>query len=380
MATNIHISSNTHRGAPVFILGFPYHSEIINTLKATEFAKWSATKNSWYFKRNRKHLHQLIEQWDQKYKVQLSPLVQEYMAVYHPGHLRVLTNFKEFLQSKRYSDSTIKTYHSFIRQLAIFIKESPLLEVTDPQIRDFINYQVNQDKMSISTQRQLVSALKQFAAFNGEEVQFVKVLERPKRDKLKPVVISQEELFELLRVTRNLKHRFLLTVIYSCGLRIGELLQMKVSDIDLHRMQVHIKMGKGRKDRYVPLARHITPLLKNYLNTYKPKLFLVEGQSGNTYSASSVRAMLKRNSKLAKIKKPITPHTLRHSYATHLLESGVNLRIIQDLLGHSKPETTMIYTHVARKEIDKVVNPLDAYMNSIQQTDKDDTNMRLSGI
>jgi len=184
----------------------------------------------------------------------------------------------------------------------------------------------------------------------------------------------------LIRVTRNLKHRAILTLLYSAGLRIGELLRLRLSDIDFQRKQVHIRNAKGRKDRYVFLADTFMPLLSNYLATYSPEHLFVEGFKGEPYSASSVRSFLKQSCKLAGITKRVTPHTLRHSFATHLLENGVDIRYIQELLGHSKPETTMIYTHVSKRQLMKIQSPLDTLSHKLNSpSDKDDDIPYLSG-
>ncbi len=151
-------------------------------------------------------------------------------------------------------------------------------------------------------------------------------------------------------------------------------MSLKLADIHLQRRQLQIRNAKGRKDRYVVLAESVLPLLNNYLISYSPQFYLIEGQTGNCYSASSIRKFLKRSCELAKIYRPITPHTLRHSYATHLLEQGVGLRHIQELLGHSKPETTMIYTHLARKDLLNVSSPLDTALKSLGQNGNEEQN------
>ncbi len=181
-----------------------------------------------------------------------------------------------------------------------------------------------------------------------------------------PEVLSIEEILSLIQVTHNLKHRTIIAMLYSCGLRIGELLNLRLADIHLRRRQLQIRNAKGRKDRYVVLADSVLPLLNNYLMSYSPHEYLIEGKVGKPYSASSVRKFLKRSCRLANIHRPITPHTLRHSYATHLLEQGIGLRHIQELLGHSKPETTMIYTHLARKDLLNVASPLDTALKQFR--------------
>ncbi len=193
-----------------------------------------------------------------------------------------------------------------------------------------------------------------------------------------PLVLSKEEVIDLIRHTQNLKHRALITMIYSAGLRISELLNLKISDIDVDRRQLIVRQGKGRKDRMIVLADSFLPLFNNYYLTYQPKEFFIEGEAGKKYSAESVRAIIRRGCKRAGIKKRVTPHTLRHSYATHLLESGVDLRYIQELLGHSRPETTMIYTHVSRKDLLQIRSPLDINVQQLLETDKHNKNILLS--
>lgn len=159
-----------------------------------------------------------------------------------------------------------------------------------------------------------------------------------------------------------------MALIYSAGLRISELINLELRQIDVDRRQIIIKNAKGRKDRNVILAKSFIPVLNNYLNTYRPKVYFTEGKIGGKYSPESIRAFLKRSCQAAKISKNVTPHTLRHSYATHLLENGIDLRYIQELLGHAKPETTMIYTHVAKKDLLQIESPLDIAFKTIVET------------
>ena len=193
-------------------------------------------------------------------------------------------------------------------------------------------------------------------------------LERPRRSKRLPLVLSKEEVISLIQVTRNLKHRTCIALIYSCGLRISELINLELRDIDIERRQLLICQGKGRKDRYIILAESFLPLMRNYLTTFQPERYFIEGRPGKTYSATSIRKFLKASCQRARIYKRVTPHTLRHSYATHLLESGVDLRYIQELLGHAKPENTMIYTHVAKKDLLSIGSPLDLIVNEYLET------------
>ncbi|NNE32419.1 MAG: tyrosine-type recombinase/integrase, partial [Winogradskyella sp.] len=231
----------------------------------------------------------------------------------------------------------------------------------------------------ISTHRQLISALKHFGDRFTESGIEPTTIKRPRKSRHLPTVLSKEEVIDLLRATYNLKHRTILAMMYSCGLRIGEVLQLRLADIDLDRRQLVVVQSKNRKDRYVILAESTVPLLINYVSSYKPQHFLFQGEKGGMYSATSIRCFLRRSCRRAGITKRVTPHTLRHSYATHLIENGVNLRLVQELLGHSKPETTMIYTHVAKKDILAVQSPLDTALLELRSTDKNLLNQSLSG-
>lgn len=278
----------------------------------------------------------------------------------------VLNGFYKYLKGKRYSKSTIDSYLYLIADFIEFHLNTPFSELNDRDVELFIEHKVMQTKFSISTQRQFMSTLKLFVLyFSDTQIENSELPRRIKGRKL-PEILSIEEILKLIQVTHNLKHRTIIAMLYSCGLRIGELLTLRLADIHLSRKQLQIRQAKGRKDRYVVLADSVLPLLHNYITSFRPQTYLIEGKVGESYSASSVRKFLKRSCISAKIYRPITPHTLRHSYATHLLEQGISLRHIQDLLGHSKPETTMIYTHLARKDLLNVPSPLDTAIKTIQ--------------
>lgn len=225
----------------------------------------------------------------------------------------------------------------------------------------------------------MVSALKHFAFFYPECKIDPEQLTRPRKSRKLPSVLSQEEILDLLRVTKNLKHRTILALIYSAGLRIGEAIDLELNCFDIDRRQLLIKNGKGRKDRIVILADSFLPLLNNYILSYQPNVFFIENPKGGKYNPNSIRSFLKRSCKLARITKPVSPHTLRHSYATHLLENGADIRYIQVLLGHSKPETTMLYTHVAQRDLQAIRSPLDTALIAMSSRDNKDKNMLLSG-
>jgi site-specific recombinase XerD len=282
----------------------------------------------------------------------------------------ILSSYVSYLRGKCYSESTVKTYFTFVADFFDYLKDTPLDTLTNRDVEKFIETVFIPRKYSISTHRQFFSAIKLFKAFypecNIEELN----LKRPKRSQILPTVLSKEEVIDLLRYTKNLKHRAVLAMIYSAGLRISELLNLELKHIDVDRRQLIVKNSKGRKDRNIILAQSFIPLMQNYLISYNPENYFVEGKPFQKYSAESIRAFLHRSSKIAGIKKRVTPHTLRHSYATHLIEMGVGLRYVQELLGHSKPETTMIYTHVAKKDLLSIKSPLDQALEDVQAGDK----------
>jgi site-specific recombinase XerD len=184
-------------------------------------------------------------------------------------------------------------------------------------------------------------------------------LPRPRRPEKLPNIIAIEDVRKLFEVTTNIKHRLILMAAYSAGLRLNEVLSLKLPDIDSKRMMIHVKSGKGKKDRYVMLSEMFLAVARKYYEQFKPKEFLFEGQYGGRYSERSVQEIIKNAVIKAGIKKHVTFHTLRHCFATHLLESGTDIRRVQELLGHSSIKTTELYTHVTRNEIIRVKSPLD---------------------
>lgn len=287
-------------------------------------------------------------------------------------------DYQAYLNGLRLSKNTVEVYSNFIVEFLIFLGDKSLNQINNDVVQRFVERLVSNKDYSISTHRQLISAIKHFAErFTLSEIE-VTTLKRPSQQKRLPVVLSQAEVISILRCTANLKHRMALALLYSAGLRISELIGLEVADVDLERRQILIQRGKGRKDRYTILAESLVPMLRNYMLTYGPRKYLIEGAGGGKYAAGSVRAFLKRSCRRAGILKRVTPHTLRHSYATHLIESGVGLRHVQELLGHSKPETTMIYTHIAKKDLLQIRSPLDEAVLQFLEPQNNPSNNSLS--
>ena len=271
-----------------------------------------------------------------------------------------LEKFKYWLQSKRYSNNTIKTYTEALKSFLTFFNNKSVFEITNEDVILYNNNYILENKLSSSYQNQIVNAIKLYFNTIQNQVIAIEKIHRPKREKILPNVLSKEEVKLILTTHTNAKHKTMLAMIYSCGLRRSELLHLKPTDIDSKRNIVIIRQSKGKKDRITPLSPKILELLRAYYILYKPKKWLFEGQeAGTQYSEQSLQSVLKQALQKSKIMKPVTLHWLRHSYATHLLESGTDLRYIQELLGHSSSKTTEIYTHVSTKNLQQIKSPFD---------------------
>ncbi len=283
-------------------------------------------------------------------------LIKQNISQEYESAISLLESKVEML---RYSDSTKRTYSLMFRQFLRYSYPKRLAQISSGDIYAYQHYLVTTKKCSRSYQNQSINAIKFYLEHVlGQERQYFD-LQRPKKTFKLPEVLSAEEVARILKATKNIKHKTILTTLYSAGLRMGELLSLKITDIDSEHMRIWIREGKGCKDRLTTLSPHLLELLRIYYQQYRPKNYLFEGPDGNAYSPTSVRKVLYRAVKDAGIRKKIRPHTLRHSFATHLLEQGTNLRYIQTLLGHNSPKTTQIYTHVSSKSMEEIRSPLD---------------------
>jgi len=263
------------------------------------------------------------------------------------------------MQLRNYSKRTIENYISCLSLLSRHFNLPPS-ELTDEQLRQYLLFLINERKVSKSQVNQTISALKLFHEKVLHKEWKSMLLPRPKMPKDLPVVLSKEEVKKLLEVTINLKHRTAFSLAYSSGMRLGEICQVKPRDIDSDRKQIRIFNGKGSKTRYTILSPLLLPLLREYWSRYKPQTYLFEGiKKGVPISDGTLQKAFSLNLAKTGIKKKACFHTLRHSFATHLLEQGVNLRIIQDLLGHRSLKTTAIYTHLVNFSPDQITSPFE---------------------
>jgi integrase/recombinase XerD len=377
----IYLEQKIHRKESQLLLRFSFHSKLVALVKSIKNTYWSKTINAWYLKDSQENLDLILSVFKNITAVDTSKISKKILFKRNltASQKKLLNNFYLFLKGKRYRPSTIQTYTFFVADFINFHSKTSLEELTNRAVELFIETVFMERNYSVSSQRQFISALKIFILFYPHTKINNLVLERPKRSRKLPSVLSQEEVLKIIQCTQNIKHRAILALIYSCGLRISELVNLKLIDFHIERKQLIVKNGKGRKDRYVSLADSFLPLLSNYYHSYKPQIYFVEGKNGGTYSPESVRQFLKKSCLKAQIKKTVTPHTFRHSYATHLLENGVDIRYIQSLLGHAKPETTIIYTHVKRKDLMDIQNPLDVALQKINNRGNGKQKVLLSG-
>jgi site-specific recombinase XerD len=367
---SIFLLPNSHKDSDVIMIQFPFDSEIKRHLKLLNGVKWSKSLRSYYIinsSTNRKLLynHLRIKNWFVNYEKLKKNSVPQTKVNYKIVLPRLsknlnleLTRFKRWLQQKRLSENTVNTYTEVT---AFFLRYSLLKKVDDYSIKliEQFNYDfIFRANRSVSYQNQCITGIKKFLEFKKIEINLLNI-ERPKKERQLPSVLSVEEIKSIFNSITNLKHKTLLSLLYSGGLRIGEALNLKIEDVDSDRMLIHIKQAKGKKDRYTLLSNSFLKLLREYYLAYKPKTYLFEGQNGNKYTNSSAQAVLKKALKNCNITKRVTLHTLRHSFATHLLENGTDIRYIQELLGHSSPKTTMIYTHVTNTSLKNIKNPFD---------------------
>lgn len=270
-----------------------------------------------------------------------------------------LQNIKKILIVGGYSNSTVKTYIACLTYFKKYFYKIEIDQLTKDDIIEYLFYLIK-NNYSKSTQNQHINAIKfYFEKCLGKKREYY-LIERPRKEKKLPTVLSKNEIQLLFGNTHNLKHLTILAVIYSCGLRISELINISLNDIDNNRMIIHIRKGKGNKDRQVQLTNQVLELLRMYYKKYLPVNYLIVGQNGGKYSTTSIQKIIKNSALKARIYKKVTPHTLRHSFATHLLENGTDIRFIQKILGHSDIKTTQIYTHVSNAHLKNIQNPSDS--------------------
>ncbi len=367
-----------HKGEQRIKVDFPNNAEQNQKIRSIQGAKWSASLKAWHVPNTAENkvkltlenqstliLEPVTTSIKNNLKIELSPRLNKDESEPTLDTLPIvilnkIEKYERWLNNKRYSQSTIKTYTQALRSFLKFHAQKQIHEICNDDIVEYNTKYILRHNLSATYQNQVVNAIKLFfSKIEGTKIQ-IEQIERPKRAKLLPNVLSKEEVKMILNALVNTKHIAMLSLIYSCGLRRSELINLKPTDIDSNRKIIIIRQGKGRKDRIAPLSEKIIDMLRQYYKGYKPQVWLFEGQiKGTKYDERSLATVLKQALAKTNIKKPVSLHWLRHSYATHLLEAGTDLRYIQEILGHQSSKTTEIYTHVSTKNIQNIKSPFD---------------------
>jgi integrase/recombinase XerD len=362
-----------HKGEPRVTLRFPYDEELTALVRKLTDARWSKSMKCWHITDSRNIVNDLFQKVrgkafldysalkkDQKSEKEAANKPAPDLQILSVRDLTRVAEFRKWMAHRRYSESTISTYIGMLGHFLRFIKPKESNEIDPGDMVRFVNDYVIPRRLSYTFQNQVISATKLYCKHILKLDLEVGTFKRPRGMHKLPNVLSKEEVKAILEASANLKHRTMLSLIYACGLRRSELLHLTSQDIDRKRGIITIRQSKGNKDRIVPLSQKIAFLLDEYSKFYRTETWLFEGQvKGEQYTASSLAKVLSEACIKAKIEKPVTLHWLRHSFATHLLESGTDLRFIQELLGHSSSRTTEIYTHVSIKSIQNIKSPID---------------------
>ena len=343
-----------HQAKHVIFVFFAFDSLLNEKIKKLPDARWSKTKKAWYVPDTpyyRSHFNLPVN------------AAKETLNQIHEVNKPALRQLTQLLTLKGYSATTISTYRNEFAQLLFLLKEIPVESLTVDRLKKYFTYCLTTLKLSENTLHSRINAIKFYFERVLKREKFFYDIPRPQRPLLLPKVISEEKILKGLLGLKNLKHKALLFTAYSAGLRVSEVVKLKITDIDSDRMQIRVAAAKGKKDRMVTLAKATLQLLRGYVSAYKPKEYLFEGQyKGEHYSTRSAQSVFNQVFKKMGLPPSISFHSLRHSYATHLLENGTDIRYIQALLGHNDIKTTLRYTHVSKKELGKIESPIDKLM------------------
>jgi integrase/recombinase XerD len=367
-----------HREVNCLALFFNFNKELNTAVKAIPGTSFSKTHKCWYITNRENLVSEILAAFKDKAWVDITSLKQKPKNTEHVDtkrveqpkkikvvaelseiHLQALRMMEQKLNLRRYSPNTRKTYLQQFKDFLRFYVDTQPTDLTDIEIRNYLLYLVEKKQVSTSTQNQAINAIKFFYEKVLGQERKVYHIDRPMVAQRLPEILSQQQVVAIFEALSNIKHRLMLMLIYAAGLRRSELLGLRVGDLDIDRHIVFIRGGKGKKDRQSVLAQSLIPILTEYLKKHNPKFWMFEGQSGERYSETSLRHVLKQATAKTEIKKRVRLHMLRHSFATHLLEAGTSTRYIQVLLGHESPVTTELYTKVTQFGLDKIQSPLD---------------------
>jgi site-specific recombinase XerD len=353
-------------------LKFEYNKSIALILKGNNDFKWSDYYNMFYCINTRKNLNWIFNMFKgiawintqgfflkhSKGRNVIPESIEEWRNRVKVKGVRYCPDeFYDKLENKHYALNSARVYISMFEKFMNAHKNKALINIDERDINNYLKY-LKLDGKSDSYINQMINSIKfYYETVKGMPNRFYEI-DRPIKKKTLPKVLSIQDIEKIINHTPNLKHKSILTLLYSSGLRRSEVINLKLEDIDSNRMVITVRNGKQNKDRQTLLAPQLLDLLRSYYKVYKPKKYLFEGQFGGKYSTSSIRNILNKSAKQAGIIKTVTPHMLRHSFATHLLENGTDIRYIKELLGHSSTITTEIYTQVSINSLKNIESPI----------------------
>ena len=276
-----------------------------------------------------------------------------------PNTNNLLSDFEAKLYLQRYAPSSIKTYKNALTKFLVAFQRYNLEHVTLSHIQNFIHHLQAKHCISAVYQKQILASIAKFYLLYYNRKLELSPLYPKRKSKPLPKYLTVPEVKRLLQQCTNLKHECILKILYGCGLRVSEVIALKITDIDSTAMRLMVRAAKGKKDRALALPLTLLKSLRQYYTAYHPKNYLFEGQNGGKYSTKSIQNFIKKYAREAKIQKSVTPHILRHSYATHQLENGINIRYVQELLEHKSIKTTELYTHITKVSKNNITSPLD---------------------
>jgi integrase/recombinase XerD len=374
MLPEVTISTIWHRANRHWSIAFAYNAPFIRLLRQQLNIRWSATKRCFYAPYLPETLATIRQIFAGKATLRLTeppeeaqkplaPVATPVPKRIQPCNQPAFAALVKQLEMKAYSPNTIRTYTHEFAQYLITLGQHTAHNFAPERVKDYIHYCLTVEKLSENTVHSRLNALK----FYYEQVlgrqKFLAEIPRPKKPNHLPKVMSEQKILAGILTVNNLKHRTLLLTAYSCGLRVSEAISLTLSQIDRDRMQLFIHQSKGKKDRVVPMAQSLLPFLDAYLAEYKPVHWLFENQTHDgPYSASSAQVVFRRAAAAIGLPPALSFHSLRHSYATHMLENGIDVSLIKNLLGHNDLRTTMRYLHVSNLHIRTIENPLDALL------------------
>jgi site-specific recombinase XerD len=343
----------THHGKAVIFIRFEYHSVLNAEVKKMTGVQWSHSQKAWYVPDT--------ALYREKFCLPPKSMIgKDVLLNIHPINQSRLQVYLETLQLKAYSPNTIRTYVNEFAQLLYVLKDKNVEELDATKLRSYFLYCTNTLQLSENTIHSRLNAVKFYFEQVLKRESFFFEIPRPKKKIILPNVLAICQVEQLFSKLENLKHKTMLYLAYSAGLRVSEVVHLKIKDIHSERMVINIKGAKGKKDRTVRLSEGILELLRKYYTTYQPKEWLFEGQyKDSPYSTRSLQQIFHRAKTAANIMQPVTFHSLRHSYATHLHEAGTDIKLIQELLGHNDLKTTLRYTHVSNLTLEKIKSPFD---------------------